>query len=56
VLDAYDANLHDEVLVVTLPEHLSRWLRCDLPNRVERVTGAMVRHLEVSAVPAAARR
>lgn len=52
VLDAYDPRRHDEIVVVTLPEHLSRWLRCDLPHRVERVTGALVHHIETGTVPA----
>jgi len=56
VLDVYDPKRHDEVIVVTLPEHLSRWLRCDLPHRIAQVTGALVRHIEVSEVSAAMRR
>ena len=35
----------DEVIVATLPEHLSRWLRLDLPRRVERLTGRQVHHV-----------
>jgi len=35
----------DEVIVCTLPERLSRWLRLDLPRRVERLTGQHVRHV-----------
>ncbi len=35
----------DEVIVATLPEHLSRWLRIDLPSRVERLTGGPIRHV-----------
>ncbi|MEZ5123854.1 MAG: hypothetical protein R2736_20160 [Solirubrobacterales bacterium] len=56
VLDVYDPKRHDEIIIVTLPEHLSRWLRCDLPHRVAHVTGALVRHIEVSEAPAAVRR
>jgi hypothetical protein len=53
VLDAYDPARHDEIVVVTLPGHLSRWLGCDVPQRVQRATDALVRHVEArSAVPA----
>jgi hypothetical protein len=55
VLDAYDRKRHDEIVVVTLPEHLSRWLRCDLPHRIAQVTGALVRHIEVNRAPAGVR-
>ena len=47
VLDVYDPRRHDEIVVCTLPEHLSRWLAFDLPHRVRRVTGALVSHVEV---------
>lgn len=55
VLDVYDPRRHDEIVVVTLPEHLSRWLGCDLPQRVARVTGALVRHVETVRAPVALR-
>ena len=35
----------DEVMVSTLPEHVSRWLRLDLPRRVRRLTARPVRHV-----------
>lgn len=47
VLDVYDPRRHDEIVVCTLPEHLSHWLAFDLPHRVSRVTGALVSHIEV---------
>ncbi len=52
ILDAYDRTRHDEIVVVTLPEHLSRWLGCGLPQRAAQVTGALVRHIETRSVPA----
>jgi hypothetical protein len=32
----------DEIIVATLPRHLSRWLRADLPHRAERRFGVPV--------------
>jgi hypothetical protein len=51
VLDVYDRAHHDEIVIVTLPEHLSRWLGCDLPHRAAQVTGALVSHVETRSVP-----
>jgi hypothetical protein len=42
---AWDPDRFDEVIVATLPAQLSRWLRLDLPRRVERLTGRPVRHV-----------
>jgi hypothetical protein len=53
----WDPERFDEVIVATLPESLSRWLRIDLPRRVERLTGRPVRHVvahEREATPAPA--
>jgi hypothetical protein len=60
--DAYAAvqdevNLHgpyDEVVVSTLPTHVSRWLRLDLPARVRRFTGLPTTHVLASEVSAPA--
>ena len=41
----WDPTRFDEVIVATLPAQLSRWLRLDLPRRVERITGLKVRHV-----------
>lgn len=41
----WDPQRFDEVIVATLPEHLSRWLRLGLPHRVERLTGRPVCHV-----------
>ncbi len=40
----------DAVVVSTLPTHLSRWLKLDLPTRVERTTGLPVEHVEAASV------
>ncbi|WNV76547.1 hypothetical protein [Geodermatophilus sp. DSM 44513] len=41
----------DEVVVVTLPLGLSRWLRGGLPARVGRASGLPVQHVVEEAVP-----
>ena len=46
VEDALNRDNFDEVVVATLPRHLSRWLELDLPNRVSRSTGLPVTHVE----------
>ncbi len=46
--DIWDAERFDEVIVATLPHHLSRWLRLDLPHRVEQLTGRPTSHVIAS--------
>ena len=46
VVEAYDPAHHDEIVVSTLPQHVSRWLQFDGPARIRRTTGAIVRHVE----------
>ena len=35
----------DEAIVSTLPTTVSKWLKLDLPHKVERMTGLPVRHV-----------
>ncbi|HEX8856404.1 MAG TPA: hypothetical protein VF752_12475 [Thermoleophilaceae bacterium] len=54
VEDAVNFDKFDEVICSTLPVHVSKWLKLDLPHRVERVTGLPVQHVVASdsTVPA----
>ena len=45
VHDVWDPAVYDEVIVSTLPSDTSKWLQCDLPHRIERMTGAHVTHV-----------
>jgi hypothetical protein len=45
------ASEFDVVLVCTLPERLSRWLRRDLPRRLAHATDTPVEHIPGSAGP-----
>jgi hypothetical protein len=60
VRDIWGPASHDEILVSTLPDQTSRWLRIGLPFRIQHMTGALVRHVtddrdprDVDAVPVA---
>jgi hypothetical protein len=60
VLEVYNPADFDEIIVSTLPAWKSRWLKSGLPQRIERHTGALVRHVEARTphhepAPAAAR-
>ena len=46
VLEVYSPAEFDEIMVSTLPAWGSRWMRSGLPQRIERHTGALVRHVE----------
>jgi hypothetical protein len=54
VEDAVNFKDFDEIIVSTLPKHVSKWLKLDLPHRVERATGKPVTHVEASSVKAEA--
>jgi len=45
VQDEVNFATYDEVIVSTLPGGISKWLKLDLPHRVERVTGLPVTHV-----------
>jgi hypothetical protein len=46
VLEIYSPAEFDEIIVSTLPAWKSRWMKSGLPQRIERQTGALVRHVE----------
>ena len=46
--DAVNFEQFDEVIVSTLPLHLSKWLKLDLPSKVEAATGLPVTHVVAS--------
>ncbi len=45
VQDAWDPRRFDEVIIVTPPTGMPRWMPADLPHRVERLTAARVTHI-----------
>src|SRR5438876_11775284 len=49
VMDTANAEKFDEVIVSTLPKHLSKWLKLDLPHKVAHATGLPVTHVEAKA-------
>jgi hypothetical protein len=46
--DAVNFGHYDEVIVSTLPLHLSKWLKLDLPSKVKAATGLPVTHVVAS--------
>jgi hypothetical protein len=46
VLEVWSPAEFDEIIVSTLPASNSRWMQTGLPRRIERHTGALVRHVE----------
>jgi hypothetical protein len=45
VEDEVNFTSYDEIVVSTLPGGISKWLKLDLPHRVERATGLPVTHV-----------
>ena len=45
VADAANAESYDELIVSTLPSHLSKWLHLDLPRKAAHATGLPVTHV-----------
>jgi hypothetical protein len=43
--DAVNAGEFDEVIVSTLPKHVSKWLHVDLPHKVAHATGLPTQHV-----------
>ena len=50
VQDEVNFASYDEIVVSTLPGGVSKWLKLDLPHRVERSTGLPVTHVTASEV------
>jgi hypothetical protein len=46
VSDSAHAGSYDEVIVSTLPKHLSKWLHLDIARKVAHATGLPVKHVE----------
>jgi hypothetical protein len=53
VLEVWNPAEFDEIIVSTLPAATSRWMQTGLPRRIERQTGALVRHVEAREALAA---
>lgn len=51
VHETWDPRRYDEVVVSTLSADASKWLQLDLPHRIERMTGAPVRHVVAAGPP-----
>ena len=46
VSDSTHFGNYDEVIVSTLPKHLSKWLKLDVASKVAHATGLPVKHVE----------
>jgi hypothetical protein len=53
VSDSAHAGSYDEVIVSTLPKHLSKWLKLDAARKVAHATGLPVTHVEAHSKTAA---
>ncbi len=45
IQDECNFNTYDEVIVSTLPLHVSKWLKLDLPSKAKAATGLPVTHV-----------
>jgi GABA permease len=45
VSDSSHAGGYDEVIVSTLPKHVSRWLKVDVARKIAHATGLPVKHV-----------
>ncbi len=45
IADTLRGNQYDEIIISTLPHHVSHWLKMDLPARAERLFGLPVTHI-----------
>ena len=52
IKDALARGSFDEIILSTLPPGVSKWMRLDLPRRVERSTGLPVTHVVAEVEPA----
>lgn len=50
VQETWDPRFFDEIFVATLPVGVSRWLGFDLPQRIAKLTDAVVHHVEATEV------
>ena len=55
VQDECNMSEYDELIVSTLPLHLSKWLHLDLPSKARAATGLPVTHVVGSEVKPSAR-
>jgi hypothetical protein len=49
VSDSTHAGGYEEVILSTLPKHLSKWLHLDTARKIAHATGLPVRHVEARA-------
>jgi hypothetical protein len=54
IQDEVNFSDYDELIVSTLPLHVSKWLRVDLPRKAKAATGLPVTHVVAHANKAAA--
>ena len=45
IQDECNFNEYDELIVSTLPLHISKWLKVDLPSKARAATGLPVKHV-----------